>query len=120
MRFKAAFASLIVLGLAILLYAQRAQETYQDLVQECESTDQVIRRTCERYLKGFVDAIFVSGEALTYSGLAKSREICVPDGATVEQVRRIIISHASKFPQLLHFPARFNVRDALLDAFPCG
>lgn len=44
---------------------------------------------------------------------------CVPETASNEQLRDIVLRHLQENPQTRHDPARFEIWRALMGAFPC-
>ena len=51
--------------------------------------------------------------------LIESKYICVPDGATESQARRVVVRYISARPERMHEPFLSLASEAIRDAWPC-
>jgi hypothetical protein len=51
---------------------------------------------------------------------AMGRSDCVPAGATVGQLRKVVVKHLEESPADLHLPAAFLVMRAFANAYDCS
>jgi len=52
-------------------------------------------------------------------GSSRFQTACLPDGFTLEQIRRVVVKSLSEQPEKLHLGVARAVQEALAMAFPC-
>ncbi len=88
--------------------------TGNELLGYCENEGVYSQGLCD----GFIDG---AGDGFQSYALYIGRRLpfCYPEGATVGQVRRVIVKYLEEHPQDLHYSAADSAFIALGDAFPC-
>jgi hypothetical protein len=86
-----------------------------ELLNLCESELMEEYGRCTGYLAGKLDMheLFFEFEVLPV------KYYCIPEGATLGQLKKVFIKYANENPQDLHIHATRLVGDAFRDAFPC-
>jgi hypothetical protein len=75
--------------------------------------------TCFGFVQGFLEGMRVSEELeLSLADKDKIR-VCIPDGANVEQVLKVITKFIEENPETSHNPTRHLAYTALVHAFRC-
>lgn len=69
---------------------------------------------CIGYITGVVD-----GGTVGSGYKAKTFPVCTPEGATREQLVRVVLKYGDDHPERLHLPAVAFVIEALANAFKC-
>lgn len=67
--------------------------------------------SCDAYLDGFSDAIFVEGKTAAVA--------CVPIPATGTEMREVLIQYMKGHPEVQHMKAGEIAHAALAKAYPC-
>ena len=88
--------------------------TGNELLEYCENESVYSQSLCN----GFIDG---AGDGFLSYALYIGRQLpfCYPEGATVRQMRRVIVKYLEEHPQDLHYGAADSAFIALEDAFPC-
>ncbi len=92
--------------------AQRQTRSFLNgklLIQKCNEPD---KKFCDGYFAGIVDVIF-AGQAIN------NFRPCIPEGATVEELRKITLRFLSNNPTYLQFAAPGLIAGALAVRYPC-
>jgi hypothetical protein len=92
--------------------------TGNDYVATCSGDPNVYSITaCYAYVHGTLGG-FVTGAIWQLpTGYGIVHSLCVPDGVTNEQVRKVILSYADKHPEFLHVDAANFIAAAIKDAW---
>lgn len=96
-------------------------EKYRGTVAVSPTTGEMLNRMCNKnpvdgrtynpctsYILGIVD------------GLAISNRVCLPSGATTDQIVQVAVKHLRNTPERWHLHATDLLEEALVSAFPCG
>ena len=109
--------AIVVLMFATVGHAGKAEAIYytgSQLLEECESDSVAKQNVCVGYLAGIADI------TATYDGWGDmTKEFCVPDGATLGQLRKVVIKGLNEKPEELHLSAASLVFHDFNSAFPC-
>jgi hypothetical protein len=79
----------------------------------CSNENDPDKTVCLSYLRGMSDL----NDFLEFG--AKKPLWCLPAGVTVDQIRRVVVADANKYPERLHHPFAAVVLGALMEKFPC-
>lgn len=71
-------------------------------------------RSNSAYRKGFATGL-ITGVA----SAIPDEIVCIPDGATIGQLKDIVEKNLAEYPELRHLPAEIFVEVALIGVFPC-
>ena len=110
-------------GLLTVLVAGPAQAVFYDgnrLYEWCATPEGDPRYSwssinCNGYVTGVIDSLEVAEKA--GSGPIT---VCVPSGATVQQVRDVVLKYLTNHPEQRHTAAAILTILALREAFPCS
>ena len=111
--------SIAVLMFATVGHAGKAEAggyfTGSQLLEMCESDSVTDKTTCIVYLGGFYEATSL------YDGwgILKGNHFCLPEGVTLDQLRKVAIKGLNENPENLHLAAGGPVATVLRDAWPC-
>ena len=109
--------AIVVLMFATVGHAGKAEAGYykgSELLERCESDSNVDKGTCLGFLAGIVDI------TNAYDGWGVvSQKFCIPDGATLGQLRKVVIKGLNEEPEKLHLGASSAVANIFYKAFPC-
>jgi hypothetical protein len=105
------------------LWGQTGERRAEDLLNDCTIGPSAEGVTCISYLSGFMEGITAvqSLYTSTASGqpLTSVRIVCNPDeGASGEQLRKIVVKYLGDHPEQLHMRPMAVVLAALGTAFP--
>jgi hypothetical protein len=96
--------------------------TGNDFYSLCTSTDAINRVRCVSLLEGFIGgnrvAYWEVGRRAKLDG-DRLRSFCVPDEATMGQVRDVVVKDLRDMPQARHLPTVVLIETSLERAFPC-
>jgi len=82
------------------------------LLPECETKD--FERICMNYIMGVVDTV-----AVVIFAEKGEDFFCINSGVNSDQLRRVFINYANKYPEELHKSASAIVVNAIIEKFPC-
>lgn len=130
MSFPKAIAALSLLLPASELHAQ--QISGNELLETCTSENQVFAGFCLGYIIGYSEGA-PWGVNVTLYNLDPNKSVserneqiglftgsCVPESASNEQLRDVVLKHIIDHPETRHESARVLVWQAYIGAFPCG
>jgi hypothetical protein len=80
--------------------------------------DQVQAVKCQSYVQGMADMFMGTEGVLSQAGRPKL--VCVPKGATYQQLRDVLLSYLRRSPEVRHYSTDSNFVAAMMDAFPCS
>ena len=108
----------LLLSLVILLFSQPSAFAQNEdptsgnyWVKLCKQTD---RTACSSFILGL-------REANSYDQhVRKIPQYCIPVGATIDQMRKVILNFSDDNPNLLHHPFAMISITALQQKFPCS
>jgi hypothetical protein len=108
----------IGMGVLVLLLGTRARAESltldgHKLLRNCEITVTAKRAWCSGYLYGMLDM-----QSLDVT-VPLSAPLCIPQGVTTEQGRRVLVKYLRAHPDELHNRANVLTYHAFKEAFPC-
>ena len=86
-----------------------------DILPSCESESIKDNAYCAMYLGGIIDA---NSALYEWRDLA-IKNYCIPEGVTLDQLRKVFTKYANENPQDLHQSAASMMMSAFYKAFPC-
>ncbi len=111
-------AGLMVVGLALIVRPAAAY-TGTQLLEFCStSEDTAGHYNAEGLCQGFVAGVAMTWEQARFEHEARST-FCLPEGVTVDQIRRAAEKYMNEHPEQLYRLAHVLVLWALEEAFPC-
>ncbi len=107
---------IIILLLVFLIFSTEesyaAPPSVYSLLEDCRAVDGSVERSyCLLYLVGFADGFVAGGGG--------GREVCLPRGIRVSQIRQAFIRWAVGHPQYSGWRPSRGMREALKSAYPC-
>ena len=111
--------AIVVLMFATVGHAGKAEAagfySGSELLEWCEDDDARGGNICNSYLAGIVD---ITGDYDRWGDMTE--EFCVPAGATLGQLQKVVIKGLNEVPEKLHLIASGLVFNIFYEAFPCG
>ena len=114
----------VLAALGLLMVAQWASADFMSgssVMERCENTESresganVSKyNACVMYLAGIADAT----QSWQRWGDLKP-QVCIPETANVEQLRRVFLRYMRKYPEKWHVSAGSLALNAYLSSFPC-
>jgi hypothetical protein len=117
MKRAACIAIALLLSLQRTAAAEAVFQTGNDLLSYCRvprEKESVSLAFCTGYVIGAADQI-----SAFQSIKGATREICMPEGATISQLRDVVVRYLENNPDARHYAAGSSVLVALHAAFPC-
>jgi hypothetical protein len=112
-------AMTIALSLTFPLSVCAHEMTAGELLDLCNSSNQMVRRTCSRYILGVVQGVDLASGA---SGV--QNPFCVPGGVTEDRMMLVFLNAANvlriSYPKDMDLSAVGVVFGAMVKAFPCA
>jgi hypothetical protein len=120
-------------GLAVLMWLigspACAQSTGDELFSQCQlftrdykpvsaTTFETSREPLAWQCFGYVSA-FMQVSLLNLDGQKTIRQLCLPNGVSVVQLIRVVVSYGNAHPEQLHTHAALFTLNAFIKAFPC-
>ena len=94
--------------------AEASVYTGDEILEHCEDERVAAESICYGYLAGIIDV------SLTYEHWGKMKmDFCPPAGASLSQLRKVVIKGLNEKPEELHMVAASLVHHVFRDAFPC-
>jgi hypothetical protein len=90
--------------------------TAGQVLSDCESEVVGLQNDCVSYLAGIIDA---TNLWVAYEVAEVPKLICLADGVTMRQLRKVYIRYANEHPKELHIEAAILSLKAFIAAFPC-
>lgn len=108
--------SIVVLMFATVGHAGKVEAGYytgSELLAACEADD-ITNVICTGYLAGINDI------TNTYDAWGEmDKQFCIPDSATLGQLKKVVIKGLNEMPENLHLNASGPVAIIFYKAFPC-
>jgi Rap1a immunity proteins len=105
-------AAACIAMLSVTGHAEERAASANDVMKGCHAF--IKKSDSDAFLKGVC-----AGVAHALSGIAWTREVCVPSGVTVRQEVRVVAAYIDARPARLHEDFRQLALEALKDAWPC-
>jgi hypothetical protein len=105
-------AAACIAMLSVTGHAEERAGSANDVMKGCHAF--IKKSDSDAFLKGVC-----AGVAHALSGIAWTREVCVPSGVTVRQEVRVVAAYIDSRPARLHEDFRQLALEALKDAWPC-
>lgn len=100
------------IALSLFLLVSPAAASFNNgnkVLEQCQGGTDFHNGYCLGVVAGLADAISAS----------HGQQICVPNTATLGQIRDVLIQFLRQYPDIRHQPAGLLAYAALLTAFPC-
>ena len=112
--------ALIVVLPVVLTSPSWAQGYYSgnQLLDFCDGHGQVptLPTACLSYIAGVTDSLLAVQDGLPPAG----GKVCLPDGASLQQVKDVVVRRLRTHPESRRYGAASEIGIALLEAFPCS